>query len=187
MSVFLLDRMIIAATMRPWGRGGIRKPIKKRMGCSPVNIGDFCPFSVGDPADAGDDWIQQVFIKNQYNDILLNSGPYDAHPGGHRDNTEMVVECSPGDILEISVTVNAGGDSWVQALSWGHSIYGDLELVENLRSTAGCPWTHTYTWEVPQCDPGNYLVAWWEHYDAYGLPCGEFDYAERHSYTLCIE
>jgi hypothetical protein len=151
---------------------------------STINIEDYCSFSVG--SGASDDWIQAIHIIDQNSNVLLDVGPYSYMVGGHRDNTDMIIACEPGDELTISVTVNAGSRSWTQALSWGHTIDSeDLVTIADLNMASGCPWTHIYTWIVPD-EPGIYLIAWWENYNGYTSGCGSKNYAERHSYTLHI-
>lgn len=150
---------------------------------TPIDAGLFCSFSVSDP---GGDWISAIHIEDQDENVLLDVSYASYAENGYRDATDNIIACHPGDILKISVTVDADSSSWTQSLSWGHSIYSeDLETVADLHSLNGCPWTHIYYFEVPD-NPGVFLVSWWEHYDGYDSGCGTYTYAERQDYTLWI-
>ena len=153
------------------------------MSYSPIDATQFCSFSASTPED---DWISDVYIANQRGEVLLDVSYGSFASTGYRDATDSIIVCSPGDILTISVTVNAGSSSWDQWLSWGHTVLtADLVTVADLYGGSGCPWTHTYDWEVPD-ETGTFLVSWWEHYGDYGAGCGDHSYAERQDYTLVI-
>lgn len=150
-----------------------------------IDINDFCSFEVDEWTDYYD-WIEHIHITNQRGEVVLDAGPFTYKPGGHRDNTHMVIECEEGDVLTISVTVNTEYDYYIQNLSWGHTLYTpNLVTVEDLYSDE-CPYTHTYEWIVPRA-PGIHLVSWWQHNWMYMSGCGSYSYAERHSYTLKIK
>ncbi len=149
-----------------------------------VNVEDYCSFEATLVPE--DEWIAAVHIENQDGRVLLDSQTPNPSPTGYRDGTELIVDCSPGDVLTISVTVDAEDTTWVESLSWGHTIYTqDLVTVEDLYESDGCPWTHTYQWTVPD-EPGNFLMSWWVHYDGFDEPCGDTDFGERQDFTLNI-
>ena len=153
------------------------------MSYDPIDASQFCSFTVSVPED---DWISAVYIINQKAEVLLDVSYASYSETGYRDATDNIIVCTPGDVLTISVTVEAGSAGWDQALSWGHTILSeDLEKVADLFLSDGCPWTHTFDWTVPEA-PGTHMISFWEHYGNFDDGCGGFNYAERQDYTLVI-
>ena len=153
------------------------------MSYDPIDASQFCSFTVSDPED---DWISAVYIVNQKAEVLLDVSYASYSETGYRDATDNIIVCTPGDVLTISVTVEAGSSGWDQALSWGHTILSeDLEKVADLLLSDGCPWTHTFDWTVLEV-PGTHMISFWEHYGNFDDGCGGFYYAERQDYTIVI-
>ncbi|HEB84051.1 MAG TPA: hypothetical protein ENI92_03520, partial [Bacteroidetes bacterium] len=149
----------------------------------PVDPSGYCAFSADWPED---DWISAVRVVNQRAEVLLDVSWGSYAPTGYRDATAHIIEAAPGDVLTISVTVEAGSSSWDQFLSWGHAIdLPELTKVADLYGGAGCPWTHTFDWTVP-AGSGAYLISLWEHYGDYGEGCGVTEYGERVDLTLFL-
>lgn len=140
-----------------------------------------CDFGVDFPLW---DWITSVHITNQNGTVLLDSQTPNAIDQGHIDNTDQIIECSAGDVLTISVGV-ASDDDYVRSLSWGHNINGNLVTVADLHEAVP-PYTHTYTWTVPNVS-GMYVASWWERHNGYQGPCSVDRYGTRQDFTLLID
>jgi len=151
---------------------------------TPVDPSLYCAFSASYPED---DWISAVHIVNQRAEVLLDVSWEAYAAAGYRDETARIVEVVPGDVLTISVTVEAGDSRWSQYLSWGHTIgLAELTKVADLYGGAGCPWTHTFDWTVPEGPAGAHMISFWEYYGGFGPACVGDNYAERVDFTLWL-
>ncbi|MFW6015176.1 MAG: hypothetical protein ACOCRK_01915, partial [bacterium] len=160
--------------------------IKRYQNLSPnvVDVNNFCGFSV---TEEDDDWIENIKIIKQDGEILLNISKNSSSTDGYHYYNDDVLELKSGDVLNISVTVNAISSVWEQYLSFGHSIFYDsLNNTFDLYGDSNTPWTYEFQWEVPY-SPGNHLLSFWEHYNDFGSPCGEFSFGERQDFSIYIE